>query len=286
MNKNRRPFKYTGYYYRRLKKENIRLRGVLNDKNIPAAVAAGGFLMQIDEQIECDDVGVPQIIKTESQEAVDAEDMQERIPDVNILCSDNSSSDDDDGNTHFSAKEDLRNLLLRNNITHQAATDKLKYLNKYNVIGLLLPSDIRSFLSTPSSVQIETIGNGQFFYKGISKCIEDTFHDCLNSIPIRPFINVDGLPLHNSTKKEFWPILMAIDNMPKKGVMVVAIFTGEAKPNVVQYFGKFVEEMNFVIKNGIHLKNNVKLTIIPPFFICDSPARCHIKGKYEFLISL
>lgn len=212
-------------------------------------------------------------------------EISEPITSADNSCSDNSCSDNssielvEENVDFFTAADELKNLILRNNITHVAATDILKYMNKFNVIGMQLPSDSRSFLSTPNSIAITTIGNGQLYYKGFRKCVLEKFADCSESIGIRPIFNMDGLPLHNSSKKEFWPILCSIDKMPELGVMVIAIFMGETKPVLNEYLGEFVSELKLVMETGITLPNEKKIAIYSPFFVCDSPARCHLKGN-------
>lgn len=60
---------------------------------------------------------------------------------------------------------------------------------------------------------------------------------------------------------------------------IVSVWYGEGKPNPVNDFlSAFVIEMNDLIAHGITI-NGHKLLIKPRCFICDTPARCLIKGK-------
>lgn len=59
---------------------------------------------------------------------------------------------------------------------------------------------------------------------------------------------------------------------------VIAVWLGDSKPSCVnEYLLKFVEEINYLILNGIEtngIKHSVKIRAI----IADTPARCFLKG--------
>lgn len=60
--------------------------------------------------------------------------------------------------------------------------------------------------------------------------------------------------------------------------MAVAIWCGENKPDDIdEYFGRFVDELIALIKNGVVI-NNHHITLMIRCFIADSPARSFIKG--------
>lgn len=61
--------------------------------------------------------------------------------------------------------------------------------------------------------------------------------------------------------------------------MVVAVWCGDGKPtNLNGFLGSFVNELNELLCNGIHI-NNHSIEIKIRCFICDSPARAFIKGR-------
>lgn len=96
-------------------------------------------------------------------------------------------------------------------------------------------------------------------------------------------INIDGLPLHKSSKIEFWPILFIISEFPEKGVSVIDIYSGEKKANAVDLLSTFVKESKDIIENGIMINEHV-LNIKIKCFICDTPARTYIKGEFIMAI--
>lgn len=61
--------------------------------------------------------------------------------------------------------------------------------------------------------------------------------------------------------------------------MIAAIYFGTSKPDIHLYFDKFIDELSDIFQNGM-IVNKHKLAVSSVYFVCDSPARCHIKGKY------
>lgn len=148
-----------------------------------------------------------------------------------------------------------------------------------------LPKDSRSFLFTPRKVVTEKMGDGSFWYGGIKHCLEKVLQ--LNKItpdPIPLNFNMDGLPLHKSSKTEFWPILMSIATDTKISPMVVAIYSGVGKPPSAEiYLKKFVDELTAIVKDGFPV-NSSHCTVSINAFVCDTPARCYLKCMYDFNI--
>ena len=46
-------------------------------------------------------------------------------------------------------------------------------------------------------------------------------------------VNIDGLPIHKSSSREFWPILCTFDNCTPS---IVALYFGRGKPSSVTEF--------------------------------------------------
>lgn len=60
---------------------------------------------------------------------------------------------------------------------------------------------------------------------------------------------------------------------------VVAIWSGCKKPAELNaYLDMFVKEMDHLIKNGIRI-NVSQIEVKIRCFICDTPARCFLKGS-------
>ncbi|KAB0790222.1 hypothetical protein PPYR_15445, partial [Photinus pyralis] len=89
--------------------------------------------------------------------------------------------------------------------------------------------------------------------------------------------NIDGLPLHKSTKQQFWPILCVVSNLADQSPFIVALYFGHKKPPLEEYLCDFINELKIYLKDGLVLNNTIiKITVRS--FCCDMPARCFVKN--------
>lgn len=300
MKPSHRPYKYTGGYHRLLKKENRRLKLLVASQASPAQPRFEHNSKETQSIPHFKDSPISARIHITTQSPTTSANTNHPVPPpeegTRSYEESDDSYEDDEGTTTIRSDEEsdnsyedtlgvqylfvdeLKKWMLRNRITHTAATELLKLLGKFNALGLRLPADSRTFLSTPKTVEILPMGKGQFYYKGLETCLRETFANLEQSITARLVFNMDGMPLNNSSKNEIWPILCSVDGMPEYKVMVVAIYLGDSKPDIDLYLEAFVSELCDILSSGVEVKPHVLLTILPPYFICDSPARCHFKG--------
>ncbi|XP_058128587.1 uncharacterized protein LOC131271210 [Anopheles coustani] len=126
------------------------------------------------------------------------------------------------------------------------------------------------------------IEGGRFFYNGVKKCLINRFEHVVVPEIININVSIDGLPLYKGSPSSFWPILVNVHEIPIFSPMMVGVFHGITKPpQLKEYLGPFVEEMNDVIENGIPINNRV-VRVRLRAFICDAPARAYIKGVVYF----
>lgn len=176
--------------------------------------------------------------------------------------------------------ENLRDWALRNRITHVALNELLYLLSQAGFNNL--PKDCRTLLQTPQKVEIVPMGTGHFWYYGIKQSLTNIL---LSNVGITKPMNVaihfhtDGLPTNNSSKTQFWPILMKIVEFSNVAPQVVAIYCGESKPPVKLFFQEFVTELNNLLDQGMQI-NEFQIKIKINAFICDTPARAFSKCKY------
>lgn len=176
----------------------------------------------------------------------------------------------------------LREWAINHRITHMALKDLLGVLNTTDD---MLPQDPRTLLETPQEVVITDVVGGQYWHHGLGKCLQKLFRNINEPKKISLTINMDGLPIFNSSKVEFWPILFNIAEMAEVPAMVIGIYCGTAKcSDLVPFLTPFVDEMKEAMTNGI-LINSHKITVYLRCFVCDSPARAYIKGSYIFKIA-
>lgn len=145
-----------------------------------------------------------------------------------------------------------------------------------------LPKSAKTFLGTNRcQYEIETFEQDEeFVYFGIQANLEKItnikFHE---TSEIELLINIDGVPLFKSSKKQLWPILCQVfSHFNGYKPFVVAIFCGNNKPSDTErYLAKFIEEINRLQDSGIKI-NNRFFTISIKAFICDRPARSLLKS--------
>ncbi|XP_049703545.2 uncharacterized protein LOC110377675 [Helicoverpa armigera] len=195
------------------------------------------------------------------------------------------SSDDEDNPSeyikNFQFSEKLRAWSIEKNITQTAIKDLLLILN--DRFGMILPKDPRTLLQTPKNILIKKLDDdGEYWHNGISeplKCILRKFSNLPNTIYLN--FNIDGLPIHNSSKKEFWPILANIHQVDANP-FVIGVYFGIGKPKSLKlYLEDFVNETKCILQEGIQIEDK-KISVKIRCFICDSPARAFIKGVCNF----
>lgn len=220
----------------------------------------------------------------------DDEQMSE-CSDFSAFISDADAADDDDDveddeiTRNINFRGDLRKWAVEHSIKHTALKGLMKILNerfgnKCGESNNLLPDDPRTLLQTPQTVSILPLSSGsEYWHHGLANCLKHIFPTLDEPMTISLTINMDGLPLFNSSRLEFWPILFNIAEMPQVSPMVIGILSGKSKTKDLElFFAPFVEEMHDLMTNGLYIDSN-KITVKIRCFICDSPARAYVKGK-------
>ncbi|KYN50560.1 hypothetical protein ALC57_05601 [Trachymyrmex cornetzi] len=176
----------------------------------------------------------------------------------------------------------IKKWALQNNISQIALQELMNILR--NKLLPQLPVSAKSFVGTKYTFNIENFVDPeeehyQYVYfglrEGLLSCINTALH--IDKVPLQ--INIDGIPLYKSSRKQLWPILCKVHHDPDiYKPFVVGIFCGYNKPkNINQYFRKFINEINTLQHDGLLISNR----LIKPYikcFVCDSPARSFLKG--------
>ena len=149
-----------------------------------------------------------------------------------------------------------------------------------------LPKCAKTFLGTTGAqyniiaMQDKKGSVGEFVYlglaKGLSACINPDLH--LNNV-IDLQVNVDEIPLVKSGNQEFCPILCKVHcDIDVYEPFPAAIYFGESKPgDLNSYLAEFVDEINYLQRNGIEISGN-HFHVTLKCFICDTPARAFMKS--------
>lgn len=196
-----------------------------------------------------------------------------------------SSESEEKPRSEFTAnkvfRENIRKWATERRINQEALRELTQIINER--LPNSLPRDPRTILKTARYVPIKSIPGGEYWHNGLTKSlleISRLWPDMPDTISLN--INMDGLPIHKSSKHEFWPILGNIYEEPRLiSPFIIGIYYGVGKPaDITVYLEDFVTEMATLIENGLTDQDkNKTFTVKIRCFICDSPARAYIKGK-------
>ena len=270
-----KKFKNSGTYSRRLRRNC----GVIHRLNVAAALRK-----TIVDQIVTQPIA--EFSSSLIEESVIVADINGSALNFGDVACSNTSSDEEDETllveksmtSNMEVQIELRKWAVLHNITQMVLKDLLKIFN--TTLNLTLPQDPRTIMKTPTSITISTFegGGGQYWHHGLEVCLLKYFDGIEHPIDIAININIDGLPIHKSSKVEFWPILFNIHGMPSFKPMIIGIFCGEGKPKSANDFMMcFVDELKVILAVGVQV-NGFKISFKIRSFICDSPARAFIKG--------
>lgn len=183
------------------------------------------------------------------------------------------------GSTNLVAE--IRNWAIEFHISQVAVTSLAGILNSR--LDLNLPNDARTIMRTPRNIRIiEMSDNGRYWHQGFENCLLKALEQLDRPISISLNINIDGLPIHKSSTKNFWPILCKIHEFPEIPPMAVGIYYGTSKPkSATEFLGPFIGELLPILQSGLII-NGHQVMIHIRCFICDSPARSFIKGVMNY----
>lgn len=164
---------------------------------------------------------------------------------------------------------DLREVVNDINISQNDLTKLLHVLQKYHPE---LPREARTLLNTPRgnvSDAFRHVTPGNYFHFGLKKGLLFVSEKLkIRDEVLFIQVNFDGLPIHKSTTKSFWPILCSIYRYPKS-IFLVGAYYGSNKPeDPNDYLRDFIHELNDVLCNGLN-GFHIKFRCCS----CDTPAR-------------
>lgn len=93
-------------------------------------------------------------------------------------------------------------------ISHTAVDNLLNLLISFGLDWL--PMDSRTLMKTPKTVDMLNVSGGQFWYDGVTNNLRRNLSSLKCDTKISLNINIDGLPLFDSSSVQLWPILINI----------------------------------------------------------------------------
>lgn len=162
-----------------------------------------------------------------------------------LMCNDSDTESDEQSSIieeidHYSNvqqvfRERLSKWAIKVNANHHQVRELLALCNE--TLPFKLPIDPRTIFGTPQSVCVQDIAGGQYWHRGMIECL----HSKLKSVSCPPSkislnVNMDGLPISESSNQQFWPVLFNIHELHHIKPGVIGIFYGKSKYLNSKYF--------------------------------------------------
>lgn len=119
--------------------------------------------------------------------------------------------------TNVSTPQSSNKPILKIGLQNWASEFRISKRAVDSLLGLLnstgfkdLPKNHRTLQGTPIHVPITDTAGGKMWFNGLNKCLRSTFSNLDRNLNIGLNFNIDGLPLFNSSKISFCPILASI----------------------------------------------------------------------------
>ena len=192
-----------------------------------------------------------------------------------------TSDSEEDEPRRESLRDETAKWACQFNVTHSALNGLLKILQSHQ---LDVPASATTLLKTPKNQEVSKKSGGDYIYFGLAQSLQDFLSDRPNVHDLDCLelcFNIDGLPLHRSTKVAFWPILCTIFNVCAEDPIVIALFCANHKPTSLDFLTEFIEELLELIHTGVQIGEHL-LTVGVHSIICDAPARAMVKGITQF----
>ncbi|CAI6377305.1 unnamed protein product [Macrosiphum euphorbiae] len=165
---------------------------------------------------------------------------------------------------------------IEENISLKSTHSLLKLLRKHDCFRNILPIDLRTLLQTPRYTELKENESGSYWHRGLYKGIREILlannHLFSTTDRLDIMINIDGLPISNSSGNQLWPILGCL--FGTKYVFMIGIYHSLInKPLDVHFFlDSFVKETCELYESGFYLNGKMfKLTI--KGLSADAPAK-------------
>ena len=159
-----------------------------------------------------------------------------------------------------------------NNIRSLAINELLLHIRQYLPF---VPKDCRTIKHTQRSVEVVEVCGGEYVYMGLRKAIIRHVEKIDNTQEkLSVLVNVDGIPMFDSSGIQLWPILGSINDYKP---FSIALWIGKTKPkNVSDYLNDFIIEVQELTNvNFVHAGREYIITL--QGFVCDTPARSFLK---------
>lgn len=137
------------------------------------------------------------------------EKLNRRLAEILELAESSSDQIEIDHDTDL--KEKLRQWANEFRISKRAIDGLLSILISCGVENI--PKNHRTLQATPTNIKLIDTAGGKLWHNGLANCLQKIFVSLDRDITISLNFNIDGLPIYNSSKICFYPILASIHGM-------------------------------------------------------------------------
>lgn len=188
------------------------------------------------------------------------------------------SSESDEDNPRTDLKSKLRAWAVNSKVTQNQLDELLPILNE---LDTSLPLTAKTLLKTGASVPLEVVSlsGGDYLYFGVRAGVTSVlnrYSSELNHTVLELAMNIDGVPLFQSSTYSLWPVLGCVINMKPLTVFVIALYGGFSKPSDLNFLTDAINELNELLINGIDINGKV-MGFSLRFCVCDAVARAMVK---------
>lgn len=200
----------------------------------------------------------------------------------NAVSSEDEAGEDDTCDAELSAKEKLAEWAVNFNISHCALGTLLGILHTCDGSEMNnLPKDARSLLSCRRNITVVQRAGGDYYYFGVRYWLSVLLEMFLQRSEIHDsrinlIVNIDGIPLFNSSNVALWPILGSVAGV-HSCPFPIAVFCSRSKPACLdEYLADFIAEMSSLESDGF-CYNDRQFSVCLYAVVCDAPARAFLK---------
>ena len=174
-------------------------------------------------------------------------------------------------------QEQLASWATKNKCTRASINELLSILKNHGHKDL--PIDSRTLLKSPRYVESLYLSGGKYLYlgiyNGVSRLLNLYKGNGKDLNPISLVVNIDGLPLFQSSSTQLWPILCSFSGLSP---FFVAVYCGTHKPDPVSDFiNDFLEEYSGLSEVGLNFHGHL-FQVKLKYFCFDAPVRAMLKS--------